>query len=292
MSLFGKKATKREQKELIKTVKNSDRGKKQAKKELKSLMEKKDPAVLRQIAKTRVQLYSQAAYEGDGQAQYRMGISLAKLGEKEMSLDWLTGLAKKGDIKAMKAIARGYGPQGIYGYSRQEYRHWTQKAAEAGDAQAQADLGALLAGKDEKQSRYWYKQSAMQSCPAGCIGLGKACYNEALRYLDEEERDRRQIMLERAEECFLRAADAAKKEEDFAVACHELGVLYEAMAGEKRAEADSPRRAAYFYWQAWKTAGSQEDMNSLQRVREHFDIKADPAEMEKWREEFELPESS
>lgn len=286
MSLFGKKSKKKEQQELVRTVKDSDRGKKKAREQLKSLMETKDPAVMERIARTRVQLYSQAAYEGDEQAQYRMGIAQAKLGNKEVSLEWLTGLAQKGDVKAMKAIARGYSPNGIYGYSRQEYRHWIRKAAEAGDAQAQADLGEFYAGKDEKQSRYWYKQSAMQSCPAGCIGLGRACYNEALRSFGEAEAVYRREMLERAEECFLRAADAAQKDADFAAACHELGILYETMTNGNGGQEDSAERSAFFYCQAWKTAGQEEDLISFNRMKQRYRLKIDPADMEKWQEEL------
>lgn len=274
MNLFGRKAVKKEQHELIKTIRNSDKGKKQAKERLKAMVESGDEETLDRIAKARVRLYSQAAYEGDGQAQYRMGISQAKLGNKEVSLEWLTGLARQGDVKAMKAIARGYAPNGIYGYRREEYRHWTQKAAEAGDAQAQAQLGDFYAGKYEKQSRYWYKQSAMQDCPAGYIGLGRACYNEALRSFEEEDQQRRRTMLQRAETCFLRAVDFSTKDEDLAAACRELGILYEAMGNEKDVDVDArkdfAKRSAQFYDQAWQKGGQEEDLASYNRIRQHF----------------------
>lgn len=286
MDLFGKKASKKKQRELVRTIKNSDRGKRQAREQLKAMMESDDPTVLDEIARARVRIYSQAAYEGDEQAQYRLGISQAKLGNKEVSLEWLTGLAKKGDVRAMKAIARGYAPNGIYGGSRQEYRHWTQKAAEAGDAQAQADLGRFHAGKDEKQSRYWYKQSAMQGCPAGCIGLGKACYNEALQSFGKEEAKRRRKMLERAEKCFLQAAELSQRDEDFAEACHELGSLYETMANGKEGGADSAERAAFFFCQAWNRGKQEADQAAFDRVRERFRLKADPLNMEKWEKEL------
>lgn len=286
MNIFGRKTAQKEQNELVKTIKNSDRGKKQAREQLKAMMESDDPTVLNEIAKARVRIYSQAAYEGDEQAQYRMGISQAKLGNKEVSLEWLTGLAKKGDVKAMKAIARGYASNGIYGYSRQEYRHWTQKAAEAGDAQAQADLGKFHAGKDEKQSRYWYKQSAMQGCPEGCIGLGRACYNEALRSFGKEEADRRKKMLERAEKCFLKAVNESEKDGDFAAACHELGILYESMASEKDSRKDSAERAAFFYCQAWNKGKQEEDRIAFGRIRDRFGLKADTLNMDKWESEL------
>lgn len=284
MSLFGKKKAKKEQHELIRTIRNSDRGKPYAIEQLKAMIGSDDPAVLDEIAKARVRVYSQSAYEGDELAQYRMGISQAKLGNKEVSLEWLTGLAKKGDVKAMKAIARGYGPNGIFGYSRQEYRHWTQKAAQAGDAQAQADLGRFHAGKDENQSRYWFKQSAIQGCPAGYLGLGRACYNEALRSFAREESDRRMKMVKRAEKCFLRAADLSQQGEDFAAACYELGILYESVANGKEDGTDSAARASYFYYRAWAEGKREEALDAYNRIRDHFQLKTDPLNLEKWEE--------
>lgn len=266
MNFFGKKSAQKEQHELFRTVKNSDKGKKQAQERLKVLVESGDAETLDRIAKARVRLYSQAAYEGDEQAQYRMGIAQAKLGNKEVSLEWLTGLARQGDVKAMKAIARGYAPNGIYGYRREEYRHWTQKAAEAGDAQAQAQLGDFYAGKNEKQSRHWYKQSALQDYPAGYIGLGKACYNEALRSFGAEEEKRRRLMLQRAEKCFLRAMDFSAKDEDLAAACHELGILYESMRNEKDAPGDCAERSARFYHEAWLKGKREEDLTAYNRI--------------------------
>lgn len=280
--LLGKEAGKKEYHELVKTVRRSDAGKKQAKEQLKSMMESDDPEVLNQIAKARIRLYSQAAYEGDEQAQYRVGLSQAKLGNKEVSLEWLTGLAKKGDVKAMKAIARGYAQNGIYGYSREEYRHWTQKAAEAGDAQAQADLGLFYAAKNEKLSRYWYQKSAKQNWPAGCVGLGKAYYNEALLSFGKQEDGRREALMQKAEQCFLMAANGAAKNRDFAEACHELGVFYETTApGEETA-----KRAAYFYYQAWSGGKQNEDREAFERIRDKYGLKVHTEDPEKWEHEI------
>lgn len=279
-NVFGRRAGSREQHELIKTIKNSDKGRKQAREQLRSMMESGDAQTLDQIAQARVQVYAQAAYEGDAQAQYKMGLSQAKLGNKEVSLEWLTGLAKAGDVKAMKAIARGYGPNGIYGYRREEYRHWTQKAAEAGDAQAQAELGRFYEGKNEKMSRYWYKQAAKQGWTAGCIGLGRSYYNEALQCFGEQEEDRRKEWMKRAEKCFLKAADCAEKEADFAGACHELGVLYETAAGGE----DGAERAAYFYYQSWSTGKREEDLTAFGRIRDKYKLKINPADMDGWEE--------
>lgn len=279
-NVFGKRAKSKEQHELIKTIKNSDKGKKQAKEQLKSMMESGDAQTLDQIAKARVQVYAQAAYEGDAQAQYRMGLSQAKLGNKEVSLEWLTGLARAGDVKAMKAIARGYAPNGIYGFRREEYRHWTQKAAEAGDAQAQAELGRFYEAKNDKMSRYWYKQAAKQGWTAGCIGLGKSYYNEALQCFGEQEEGRRKEWMKRAEKCFLKAADCAGREDDFAAACHELGVLYETAAHG----ADGAERAAYFYYQSWAVGQRGEELAAFERIKDQYKLKVNPADMDGWEE--------
>lgn len=280
--MFGSKDKKKEQNELRKIIRNSDRGKKQAKKQLESLLESKDPYVAAKIEETRVHMYSQAAYEGDKKAQYHMGLSQAALGNKEVSLEWLTGLAKKGDVKAMKAIAGGYAPGGAYGESREEYRHWTQKAAEAGDAQAQADLGLFYAAKNEKLSRQWYEKSAAQNCPAGCIGLGKACYNEALLNLGKMEEKEQEAAYNRIEKYFLKAANRAKTKEDFALACHELGIFYETMQPDEA----SAMRAAYFYYRAYCEKDAQEDLESFQRVRDRYRLHVNTADMEKWEDQI------
>lgn len=279
--MSGKKEEKREFHELVKTVRRSDKGKKQAREQLQSMMASDDPEVLNRIAEARIRLYSQAAYEGDETAQYRMGLSQARLGNKEVSLEWLTGLAKKGDVKAMKAIARGYSQNGIYGYSREEYRHWTQKAAEAGDAQAQADLGLFYAAKNEKLSRYWYQKAAQQNWPAGCVGLGKSYYNEALPGFGRQDAGKREALMQKAEQCFLKAANEAAKNEDFAAACHELGVFYEAAQGEEAA-----KRAAYFYYQAWNGRRQEEDLEAFRRIRDKYGLKVNVAEPEKWADEI------
>lgn len=280
--LFGKKAGEKKYHELLKTVRKSDAGKKQARDQLKLMLESDDPEVLNQIAEARIRLYSQAAYEGDEQAQYRIGLSQAKLGNKEVSLEWLTGLAKKGDVRAMKAIARGYSQNGIYGYSREEYRHWTQKAAEAGDAQAQADLGLFYAARNEKLSRYWYRKSARQNWPAGCVGLGKAYYNEALLGFGKQDDGRREALMQKAEQCFLLAANEAAKTKEFAAVCHELGVFYETVSpGETAA-----KRAAYFYYQAWTGTKQEEDLEAFERIRDKYGLKINVADQEKWADEI------
>lgn len=281
-NIFGKKTGKKEENELIKTIINSDRGRRQAREQLKSLRRSGDAAALDQLAQAQVQVYSQAAYEGDKKAQYRMGLSQAKLGNKEVSLDWLTGLAKAGDVKAMKAIARGYAPNGIYGYRREEYRHWTQKAAEAGDAQAQEQLGQFYAAGNAKLSRYWYKQSAKQNWSAGCLGLGRSYYNEALQCFGAEEKQQRQEWMKRAEKCFLRAADCAVKESDFAAACHELGILYETDVQETLAA----ERAAYFFYQAWITGKQEEDFTAFGKIRDKYRLNVNPADMDAWEEKL------
>lgn len=279
--MFGNRGKRENISALKRTIRESDRGKKQAKEQLKAMSESQDSEMLSQIAEARVELYSRAAYEGDKKAQYQVGLSQAALGNKEVSLEWLTGLAKQGDVRAMKAIAQGYAPDGIYGYRREEYRHWLQKAAEAGDARSQAKLGDFYVGKNEKLSREWYRKAAVQKLPEGCLGFGRSCYNEALLYAGEKEKQ--EELREEAEKYFLRAANYADNDRDFSGACHELGVLYESMLAGGQEEL--AQRAAFFYYQAWTGAKAAEDLTAFQRIRDRYQLNVNPADLKKWEEQ-------
>lgn len=230
--LTGRK--KKEESAFKKKVHAMDCGSRRAKAEIRSLSEEDGSLVVSRVANARVDLYSQAACEGDRKAQYLMGISLAQLGEKEVSLEWLVKLAKKGDVRAMLAIADGYTADGPFGDSVQERRHWYRKAAEAGSALAAARLGDEYAGRDEKQAVSWYKKSAAQGCHAGWMGLGRTCYKQALGMFGNERAERRRKLTAYAEEYFRQALDSAGTDAERDRARHSLEELYAVLLPEKR----------------------------------------------------------
>ncbi len=278
MHIFGNKPSKLTGKELTELVRKWDQGDKEAGEQVKAF-EKSVGTGAGQTAKIRISLYTQAAYEGNRQARYWLGVSQAQLGNLEASLEWLTGLARDGDVKAMRELAKGYAKGGRYGYRKEEYRYWLHKAAEGKDAWAQAKLGQIYERKDGEKSRYWFTQSAKQDCAAGLIGLGKSFYNEAMSAMAAgTETDRQRKLQHRAESCFLRALDVAQKGKEFAGACHELGVLYEfALSGEAFAD-----RAAYFYFRAWKGLDSKADGMAFERIRNRYGLQMDETDLEAW----------
>ncbi len=278
MRRFGNKPPKPTAKELTELVKKWDQGDKEAGEQVKSF-EKSFGTGEKQVAKIRIALYTQAAYKGDRQARYWLGVSQARLGNREASLEWLTNLARDGEVGAMRELAKGYAKGGCYGYRKEEYRYWIQKAAQEKDAWAQAKLGQIYEGKDGEKARYWFTQSAKQDCAAGLIGLGKSFYNEAMSVITAgEETKRKEKLQRRAEVCFLRALDTAQKGREFAQACHELGVLYEfALPGKAFAE-----KAAYFYYRAWKGLTSRTDGEAFERIRNQYGLQTDEADLEAW----------
>lgn len=281
-NLFGRGAAQKEEEAFAELVKNADAGDREAKQRLKAVLKDEGGNRSERLARTRIQLYMQAAYQGDWQAQYWLGISYARLRDREASLEWLTASARKGHVRAMKAIAKGYGPGGVYGYRKDERRFWIQKAAEAGDARSQADMGQFYAAKDEKISRCWFEKSARQDCVEGCLGLGKSYYNEALQNFADKDPNRRKKLLQRAEKSFLQALDCVKREQECADVCHELGMLYEAVTEGK----DCADRAAYFYYRAFQSGGKREDFAAFMRVKDKNQLVTKETDIRAWEEEI------
>lgn len=281
-NLFGKEPGKKEQEAFKELVKNADAGDGDAKERLRQMIKSDETRQGERLARTRIEIYAQAAYQGDLQAQYWLGISYARLLDKEASLEWLTGPAKKGHVKAMKAIAKGYGPKGVYGYRKDEQRFWILKAAEAGDARSQADMGWYYAARNERISRQWFKKSALQDCPAGWLGLGQSFYNEALQDYERQDIARREKQLLRAEKCFLEALACTQKASESADICHALGMLYESALDKE----GCAQRAAYFYYRAFRKGGKQEDFAAFMRVRDKNGLVTKESDIQAWEEEI------
>ncbi len=279
-NLFGKGA--KGQDSFVELVKSADAGNADAKARLRQIVRSDEGKQGEHLARMRIALYTQAAYQGDIQAQYWLGISYARLQDKEASLEWLSGPAKKGHVRAMKAIAKGYGPKGVYGYRRDEQRYWILKAAEAGDARSQADVGWYYAVRNEKIARQWFKKSALQNCPAGWLGLGQSFYNEALQDYERHDSARREKQLLRAEKCFLEALACVERADESAGICHALGMLYESALDKE----GSAQRAAYFYYRAFRGSGKQEDFAAFMRVRDKNGLLTKESDIQAWEEEI------
>ncbi len=137
---------------------------------------------LDQFKKAQLGEIQHKAEDGDAEAQFHLGALYANgRGVKfdlEQATQWLQKAAKQEEFSAMTllgwiAIQQEEGPSGI------KAMEWYQKAAEAGDVDAQCSIGDLHisgAAGIEPSARamlYWYEQAANQNHPKAQFQLGK-----------------------------------------------------------------------------------------------------------------------
>ncbi len=115
-----------------------------------------------------------AADKGDAQAQYNLGAIYSddEYGRKDIkeAIAWFTKSAQQGDEQAKEALQKIQArPEGM------------RERAEAGDAEAQVELGlACRSGKgvdkDPVEAVKWFRKAAQQSHPRGLYHLGFCHY--------------------------------------------------------------------------------------------------------------------
>lgn len=98
----------------VKVVRALDNGEEWAKKEINQMYQNNNPYLTDKMCRARIEIYSDAAYAGNPEAQYWLGYSLQYYNPEE-SFRLLKNLADKGSIRAMKAIAMCYTEYGGYG---------------------------------------------------------------------------------------------------------------------------------------------------------------------------------
>lgn len=274
------KKKKKKKREFHKTVLMMDSGKKAARREIEILARQEGEDFVPKLAQARVDLYSQAAYEGNDNAQYLLGMSYKQLEDKEAALEWLTMQARKGDVRSMKAIAQGYQEGGLFGENRIEYLCWLRKAAQAGDVWAQINLGRDCESKSSEKAREWYRKAARQGASEGFLELGRSWYREAMRRIGLLSEEQKEKIMDRVEECYIEAANLAADNHELAAASRELGNFYiTSFQGEL-----SPQRAAWFYCQAWRCEKKPHDLEQFQKICRKHRIKMSPDRMEEWEE--------
>ncbi|MCW8826548.1 MAG: sel1 repeat family protein [Gammaproteobacteria bacterium] len=122
------------------------------------------------------------AEDGDSEAQFHLGALFANGRGVEFNLDeasqWLTKAADQGEFSAMTLLG-WIAIQQEDSESGSRAMDWYQKAAEAGDVDAQCSIGDLhLTGgagiePNAKAMLYWYEQAANQQHPKAQYQLGK-----------------------------------------------------------------------------------------------------------------------
>lgn len=169
--------SKDEDKHFIDLIRALDNGEDWAKKTISQMWNDDTPDLLYRMQKARIVIYKDAALKGDENAQYWYGQSLQGINNDE-SKRILMKLAKKGNVKAMEAIALAYSEHGGYENNREESIKWRTKAAEAGDADSQCAVALdFVIKQDYDKAYYWYQKAAQQNSSEGFCGLAK-CYEQ------------------------------------------------------------------------------------------------------------------
>jgi TPR repeat protein len=131
-------------------------------------------------ASTAATWFRSAAEAGDATAQlnlaalYHRGEGLPQ--DDAQAILWLTKAADQGLLPAMLELAR-WDLQPEHGGNVDSAIGWYKKAAELGDASAQAGLGTIFADEklgrlDYAQAVNWYRKAADQGLREGELGLG------------------------------------------------------------------------------------------------------------------------
>lgn len=246
----------------LEIVKANDDGEEWAQ-EIISQRWKQEPNLLDKIARARIQLYSNAAHQGDETAQYYMGLAEGKLGNAKESYKWLYRLANNGNVKAMSAIAMQYSELGCYGYDKEKEFEWNLKAAEAGDADSQCRVALeySIDGK-EMEALNWYAKAAQQSSSKGCLGYGKTLSTMKLKYYKNYSKEKLEEMQTEIEDAYIDAINLAKNRDDYSSAASALGYFY---------MFTDVKRSVYFLYRAYEVDNDRQgDYNeALELCREH-----------------------
>lgn len=215
------------------------------------------------LSNARIQLYSNAAYQGDEKAQYYMGVSEAQLGNAKESYQWLYNLANNGNIEAMTAIAMQYSEFGCYGYDKEKEFEWNLKAAEAGDADSQCRVALeySIDGK-EMEALNWYAKAAQQSSSKGCLGYGKTLSEMRGKYYNNYSKEKLDEMQTEIEDAYIDAINLAKNRDDYGNAASALGYFY---------MFTDVKRSIYFLYRAYEVDNDRqgEYRKALELCREH-----------------------
>lgn len=259
--------------EFCKLIRAFDDGESWAEQKMDKLWKENDPSLLDRIDYARIKIYQEAAYNGDKQAQYWLGVSLRGKDNKE-SLRLLSELANCGDILAMKAIASGFSQFGGYSDDENKWLEWMLMAAEAGDADAQALVGLHYRNKYEiEKAIEWYERAAEQNCSAGYYGLAESVLIQRV-VLNLSDHDKYKNLGNFAEDCYIYAIQNADTDVEVAQASFGVASYYNREAQLSRDEwerQDLFKRSVYFYYQAyingnpygWKNMQEVMSMNGI-----------------------------
>lgn len=268
--------------EFVKIVRAMDNNEEWAQKKMQEIWSNStnEEELISRIDNARIEIYKNAAYQGDTKAQYWLGTTLGGINNEE-SLRLLKNLAEKGDIAAMKSIALGYTEYGGYGQDDDQYLYWNLMAAKKGDAEAQSTVGLeYMCRKNINEAYKWYSKAAEQDNSRGYLGIGE-CYERMNNCNDPH-------VIEMQEQAFLDAYRTAKTADDLQNASWKLGCLY---ASEYKG-VYIPERAAYFFYLAYHNGNQNSYIKFVEIVNQnHLDIDIENVDMnymEEWADKRQI----
>ena len=236
------------------------------------------PSQIRQWARKGRELYQQgdyaeafksfrlAAYSGDVQAQYWMGVMFREgqgtFTDYAKAMEWFRKAAEQGSYYAENAIGNLYDKGKGVDKDYAEAFQWYEKAAQQGYARAQFNVGNMYytgqgVEKDYEKTFYWYQKSAEQKDMKGQYGLG-ILYDFGRGVPQDKEK---------AVEWYRKAAEQGHMRAQF-----NLGSMYENGEGVPR----DLNQAAKWY-QLAADQGHEKAKQALERVRSQMAEQPEPA---------------
>lgn len=255
-----------------------------ARQKISEMWNSNDATLLPRVDEARIELYSAAADLGDKNAQYLLGMSLRHT-NMQKSLKLLGDLAEQGDIRAMKQIAIGYTENGGYGDDEENYLYWYERAAVAGDAEAQNTVANEYRYKHVYQTACeWYMKSSEQGYIKAYLGLA-VCYNSRKMnavYQENTGKDQAEPLSAKEldsleEQAYVEVINRAETEEQYGDACMGLANIYSSALIDK----PMPNRAAYFYYKAY-LCGRSNAYNELEKIEKKYQFSVDKNDIEAW----------
>lgn len=207
---------------------------------------------------------------------------------------YLLPLAESGYVEAMKIIALAYTEYGGFGDDPVQYRYWYQKAAEQGDADAQATIGLEYTCEQQyEEALKWYRLAAAQGNCKGYLGVAKSLESIVNKTIYEQRLFGNQIKAvhqqyeNEIEDMYIAAANSARTIDEAKDVFVGLGQFYLGQSYLYPGDSEIVKRAAFFFFKAYE-CGADYCLDAFSNlVREHH-LAVDTNDIERWANEEHL----
>ena len=276
-------------------VRANDNGEEWAARIINDSWNRNEPDLFERMAAARIQIYRQAAEQGNLQAIYWMGESYQQLGYERESLEWFQPLIDRDDGYTLNTISLGYTEYGGYRTDPEQSMYWLRRSAESGYPYSQVHLGLQYSIKgNNDQALMWYQRAAEQDYPEGCVSAARilldkasdinndahwAARNNGSFELSEAGNNRIKKLCSLAES-YLNKALSLKYDDVCAVELYSaLGKLYETFNPE-------PNKAAYYYYAAYDMSEFRMTcyLDYFNRIVEKNGLAVYPDDIPRWKE--------